>query len=540
MSTLEKNNSRYEAVTNKYKQKKYDEVIKYCLNTLKTNKSAEFLHILGMAFYRKGDFDNSIYYLNEAIKLQPNNYKIYLDLGLINKQKKSYQNALENYVEVLRINPGNEVAYFASAHIFYLLRKFSSALKMSMAALSVNKEKIDYKIFIAKCLEELHEFKEAINLYNEILLNNPSHKKTLLEKAELLRKTFKYDEALEISKITLKLDGNDINCYLLMSSILRDMKRIHEAIDCLDEGLKIKPESPQALFNKGVMLLGTGKFDKGWKLYESRWKIKELSEKLLYTKNPWWKGEEESDLLIWPEQGIGDEVMFASMFNDVRRNVRKLIIKTDARLIPIFERSFPDIKFISTDIMISDNEFTHHLPMGSLGQFYRNDRINFEGKNLAYLKTDANLDNELGRYFNKIDNIKYIGISWKSVNPLSGLKRSATLEDLIRYIGDKDAVYVNLQYGDVKEEIQKAEKNMNIKIIDITEIDNKKNLDGLFSIISNCDEVISIDNSTIHFAGSIGKKTEVLLHESADFRWEINSENANWYKSLKLTRNIIL
>ena len=175
-----------------------------------------------------------------------------------------------------------------------------------------------------------------------------------------------------------------------------------------------------------------------------------------------------------------------------------------------------------------------------MSKFYRKDRINFEGKNLAYLKTNIDLDNKLCKYFNKIDNIKYIGISWKSINPLSGLKRSATLEDLIRYIGDKDAVYVNLQYGDVKEEIQKAEKNMNIKIIDITEIDNKKNLDGLFSIISNCDEIISIDNSTIHFAGSIGKKTEVLLHESADFRWEINSENANWYKSLKLTRNIIL
>jgi len=67
-----------------------------------------------------------------------------------------------------------------------------------------------------------------------------------------------------------------------------------------------------------------------------------------------------------------------------------------------------------------------------------------------------------------------------------------------------------------------------------------KNIDGLFSIIEKCDEIISIDNSTIHFSGSIGKKTEVLLHESADFRWELYGENANWYKSVKLTRNIIL
>jgi tetratricopeptide (TPR) repeat protein len=540
MNTIEKNGSMYDLAVSKYKQKKYDEVIKYCQNFLKKKKSAEFLHILGMALFRKENLEKSTYYLNEAIKLQPNNYKYYLDLGDVNRQKKAYQNALENYVEVLKLNPGNEKAYFGSAHIFYILKKFPLALKMSIAALSVSKDNIDYKLFIAKCLDEMNEFNEAIKIYNEILVINSRHKKALLEKGELLRKTFKYDEALEVSKVALNLDVKDINCYLLMSTILRDMKKIDEAIECLNQGLKIKPESPQGLFNKGVMLLGVGQFEKGWKLYESRWKIKEISEKMLITKNPWWKGEEDSNLLIWPEQGIGDEVMFASMFNEIKSNVQKLTIKADARLIPIFERSFINIKFIPTDVIVNDIEFSHHLPMGSLAQFYRKNRINFENKNHAYLKTNNDLDAKLSEYFEKNDEIKYIGISWKSVNPISGLKRSATLEDVIKYIGVKNAVYVNLQYGDVDEEILEAEKKMNIKIINIKEIDNKKNIDGLFSIINNCDEVISIDNSTIHFAGSIGKKTEVLLHESADFRWEINSKSANWYNSVKLTRNIIL
>jgi UDP-N-acetylmuramoylalanine-D-glutamate ligase len=107
-------------------------------------------------------------------------------------------------------------------------------------------------------------------------------------------------------------------------------------------------------------------------------------------------------------------------------------------------------------------------------------------------------------------------------------------------IGKKDIVYVNLQYGDVKEEISELYKNDKVKVMEIDEIDNKNNIDGLLSIIENCDEVVSIDNSTIHFSGSIGKKTEVLLHESADFRWELYGENANWYKSVKLIRNIIL
>jgi hypothetical protein len=67
-----------------------------------------------------------------------------------------------------------------------------------------------------------------------------------------------------------------------------------------------------------------------------------------------------------------------------------------------------------------------------------------------------------------------------------------------------------------------------------------KNIDGLLSMINQCDEVVSIDNSTVHFSGAIGKKTEVLMHESADFRWEMQGNTTKWYKSLSLKRNIII
>ena len=78
-------------------------------------------------------------------------------------------------------------------------------------------------------------------------------------------------------------------------------------------------------------------------------------------------------------------------------------------------------------------------------------------------------------------------MSWRSVNPLSGLKRSATLEDVIKYIGQKNVIYVNLQYGNVDAEVEHVEKKMEIEMLNISEIDNKNDLDGLFSLIKNSD-----------------------------------------------------
>ena len=112
MSNLEHINRAYSLAVDKYKKKKYNEVIKYCKEILKKTKSGEFFHILGMALYRMGNFEESINYLNQAIKSRPNNYNYYLDLGDIHRVNKSYQVALQNYAEVLRINPENEKAYF--------------------------------------------------------------------------------------------------------------------------------------------------------------------------------------------------------------------------------------------------------------------------------------------------------------------------------------------------------------------------------------------------------------------------------------------
>ena len=539
MLTLDRKKRNYLYVVEKYKSKKYDDVITYCKKNLEINKDPQLLHIMGMAKYRKGKIDESIIFINQAIEIDPKNYKYQLDLGDIYKEKKEYKNALEKYNKVLQINPKNEYACFKAAVVFQIMRIFPSAFKMGVIALSLDKNNISYKLFLAKCLDEMHEFNEALKIYNDVLLENNQCIQAILDKADLLRRMFKYNEALEAAQLAFKINKKNINYYLLMSTILKDMKKIKEGIDYLNEGLIIKPNSPQAQFNKSVMLLGLGEFDKGWDLYDWRWKLKDFEGKLEFTKKPIWNKEKNATLLIWPEQGIGDEVMFSSIFNEVREEVKYLIIKTDPRLIPIFERSFPEIKFISNKEYIDENLYTHHLPMGTLPKFYRRSRLSFEGKNSNYLKTNLQMNNDLNKYFENRKK-KYIGISWRSVNPISGLKRSATIEDIIRYIGNEDAIYVNLQYGDVYEEIKNLNEKMKVEVINIIEIDNKNNLDGLFSIIDKCDEIVSIDNSTIHFAGSIGKKTEVLLHESADFRWELYGENANWYKSVKLTRNIIL
>ena len=532
------NNTLHKAVTS-FNNKNYDDSILHCKILLKIKKSPQILHLIGLSYLAKGIFEESIKYIEEAITFDPSKSIYYIDLSEAYKLKKDYKKALQLCEKAISIDSSNHKAYFCAATNFQLMKIYPSAFKMAISALTLDDNNFKYKHFIAKCLIDLQKFNEALEIYNNLLIENCNSTSVLLDKSELLRMMFRYEEALSTAELAFSLDENNTNCYIIKSVILREMNKPHDAIVELNKCLIIKPESQLANFNKGVMLLALGDFANGWDLYEWRLKSNDLTPRLNLYNKALWNKEKDCTLLLWQEQGIGDEVMFASIFNELKYDVSKLIVKIDSRLIEIFERSFTGIKFISSQDFIPDTDYTHHLPIGSLPKFYRRSKLKFKGKNSAYLITNPQLNHDLSRYFTNRSK-RIIGISWISTNPLSGLKRSTALEDLIKYIDDYDAIFVNLQYGDVDDELLKVQNKLNIKIINIKEINNKQNIDGLFSIIHNCDEVISIDNSTVHFAGSIGKKTEVLLHKSADYRWELNNPNSNWYQSLKLTRDILM
>jgi tetratricopeptide (TPR) repeat protein len=530
----------YISAFNKFKSGDYKSSINYCQKALVIEKNSLVYHLLGVSFARLKLYNDAIYNIKEAINILPSS-KIYIDLGDIYRELKDYKNAIDFYKLALKLEPENSNAYYSTATILHKIGNFSSALKMLVNALTYDPNNIKFKLLAAKCLDGLNEFNASIDFYNEILKIEPNNILALLDKADLLRRMFRYDEAINCAQLSLKLDKMNINCYLINSVIYRDLKNIDESIKYLDLGLKFKPNSPQALFNKSVMLLGKGDYEKGWDLYESRWKLNDWSTLKNFTSKPIWNKNKNKNkvLLIWPEQGIGDEVMFSSILNDLKNDVENIIVKSDPRLLTIFKRSFPYINFISSKEIVSEDMYDFQLPIGSLARFYRRDKKDFFNKNNKFLLTNPYWDNIL---LTKLKNInkRKIGISWKSTNPLSGLKRSTSLEDLLFYIGDPNACYINLQYGDVNEEITVARNLTNFNILNIEEIDNKNNIDGLLSLIAACDEVISVDNSTVHFSGSIGVPTEVLLHSTADFRWELESNCTNWYRLHNLKRNIIL
>jgi len=99
-----------------------------------------------------------------------------------------------------------------------------------------------------------------------------------------------------------------------------------------------------------------------------------------------------------------------------------------------------------------------------------------------------------------------------------------------------DAYFINLQYGDNRQELQQLEASTGIHIYDWEDVNPLTNLDDQAAQIAELDLVISFPNAAVHVAGSVGTPTWVLLPFSPDFRWILNRKESPWYLSVKSFR----
>ena len=134
-----------------------------------------------------------------------------------------------------------------------------------------------------------------------------------------------------------------------------------------------------------------------------------------------------------------------------------------------------------------------------------------------------------------LDGQAVIGISWKSFRSKFQTK-SIPLRDMERIFTGLDIVLVNLQYGDVDDEIREFKETTGIDVLQCASVDNREDLDGLAALIEVCDLVVSITNVTVHLAGALAKETWVLLHYVSIYFWLVERTDSIWYPSLTLYR----
>lgn len=401
----------------------------------------------------------------------------------------------------------------------------------------------DATIFLkyANVLMDLGRIDQAIENYRRSVAINPQYHSGWYNLGNALRESEHYTEAEQCYRKTVEIDSGHRKARLNLGITLRQLGQLTESLACWDELLRSSPQDPQTHLQRALTLLSHGEFATGWQEYEWRWQAETRPRSF---PEPTWSGETLTNqaILIHAEQGVGDEIMFASCIPDLIAQAGCCLIECDQRLVPLFSRSFPEAKVYGKPITRTpeneetDLRFDCQIPMGSLPRFVRRSTESFPQRK-QYLVPDPEKVREWRERFDELGESLNVGVSWRGgKKPEVQRSRSTGLEQWQPVLNIPGVRFINLQYGDCREELTACKYNTGTIIHDWDDIDTFHDLDTFAAQIAALDLVISVDNSTVHLAGALGVATWTLLPFAADFRWMTATEKSLWYPGMRLFR----
>ena len=418
---------------------------------------------------------------------------------------------------------------------------------------------ITAKLNWTAALTGLNRYGEAITELEWIVGNTSEKKEALFRLLPLFRLDNRsvYPELQRISEAFFSAPtcADDATIKAL---ILTAMNEPEKAVAAYELSLSMC-EDPTIRFDMALLQLRLGDYESGFANYRARFS----SVNNIYWITPSgarWAGEVINDksLLIWAEQGVGDEIFFGFMLDPVRERCNDVLLVVDERLVAAFSQRFPDWKVISRPHALKlhhqgELATDYELPMGELMSLFYDPKGRVENQNKPFFKVNPEAlkqQREKAPPSNKLR----VAISWEGGTVTDGKTRSMTLEDMLSGLPSNiDIDVISVQYTEGSDE---QVLNYGDPRVRPSGLDNRSNLAGVMALLSDVDAVISVDNTVMHLAEAIGAQSYVLIPsalsqfrlKNPDFRRQYfsratifeRSEDQGWSEIASKAWNLLL
>jgi hypothetical protein len=303
-------------------------------------------------------------------------------------------------------------------------------------------------------------------------------------------------------------------------------------------------------YAQAEMLLASGRLEEGWAGYKARLDPHFPDPTAFLVERPrWTPGQPLAgvSLLLMGEQGLGDEVLFGSLVPQLLDELGpqgRLVLAVEPRLVPLFQRSFPQAK-VGPHYTIKKGS-THYrgapflkelepvdlwAPMGDLLQGRRNSPADFPAQN-AFLKPDPARVAHWRAELASLPGLK-VGLLWSSMTMKASRRRHyAVFDDWAPVLRTPGVTLVNLQYGDCSAEIARAREAFDVEIVQPPGIDLKKHLDDITALCCAMDLVVGPANATSNLAGAAG--APLWLLSPPRFWTRLGTDRFPWYPQTRV------
>ena len=379
----------------------------------------------------------------------------------------------------------------------------------------------------------------AIQIMEKVLQYNDKLPEAWNNMGSAYKSEFNHDKARECweKALTLRDDGDYYNN---LATLYINEGCAAEGEHYAREAVKRSPENAKGFWNLSLILLEQKKWAEGFEHYEAG--LYSADRQLRFYSEPhedvpYWEGQKGKTVVIYGEQGIGDEILYSSALGDALKDCKEVILDCHPRMIDLFKRSFPEIKhFYATrkkkEIDWQKNhDIDYRCAIGSLFYLYRR---NGQFPRLPYLVPDAKKVAEYKQWLAAAGPPPYVGIAWAGGSKKTHQHSRSFKLSQLKPILEQNATFISLQYTEeATEKCKNFEKDTGIKIHHWPEVVNAQaggmDYDDTVALIAALDLVITPNSAAVHVCGAIGQECWTLTPDKCAWRYAGEDEHMTFY-----------
>lgn len=496
---------------------------------------------LGIILARQQAYDAAAQHLGRALALDSTIPDGWADLGTVLALQSDFPRAAAAYREALAAVPDSALAHLNLGHVLREMGRLEEALGHLRRAHELAPDMENALRNLVSVLIESDRCDEALAVARRAVTRDPASYEAHLYHGLAHQKLHHAAEALASYDIALGMRGDDAELHDNRGTALLELGRLDEAAPCYERARALKPDFMLPAFHRALVRLLQGDYARGWEDYELRQLDRDYPRRTF--DYPRWEGGTLAGrtLLITREQGLGDEIMFASCLTELIAAARHCIVECEPRLLGLFRRSFPAATAYastpdgSVPAEIAARGIDLEIPAGSVPRFLRRKRGDFPVHD-GYLRAD---EPRVSRWRDRLSRLGpglKVGISWTGgVRKTRRGLRSLPLEQWLPILETPGAQFVSLQYtADAGDEVARLCERQGIRVEHWAEaIDD---YDETAALLTALDLTISVCTAAIHLGGALGRPVWVMAPYSPEWRYGFSGDTMPWYPSVKVFR----
>ena len=465
---------------------------------------------LGVALLDLCVYDEAVAALRTALVLDPADAVAFNNLGTGYEALSQPGDAVCAYLRALTVRPDYGKALNNLGNARKAALRHAEAARLHRLAIAAQPDHPESYSNLASGLHDLDGWVEALSLHDRALRLAPDRASAHTARGLALQTLGRLDEAEAAHRRALEIDRNLADAHANLGMLFWQSARTPEAEASLQRALELNPSLEAAHLNLGLVSLALGKLGVGWESYRWRFRAKGYRDRVVAA--PVWEGEPMPGkrLLVWREQGVGDEILFASCFRSLAGRVGHVVIECDRRLVSLFARSFPDATVRAESVTPEGRELfvpadcDAHIAAGGLPRLLRPTVGSFTDAGPWLVPDPKRVTLWRDRVAALGPGLK-VGIGWRSQMMTMDRKASyVTLDAFAPLFALKGITFINVQYGDCEAEISAAEARFGVRIHRWDDLDLKDDFEGAAALTANLDLVITPAISAGELAGALG------------------------------------